>query len=63
MRLKECILQHGNRDIEKDDIRKDSSTAQLDVLILMLTILTFLPFRIGIVDMKGEYLQSGPIRR
>lgn len=63
MRLKARICPHGNRDIEKEDIRKDSATAQFDVIRLMLTILTFLPFSIGLVDIKGAYLQSGPIRR
>lgn len=62
-RLKARLCPHGNRDIMKDDIRKDSATAQFDVIRLMLTITTFLPMRIGVVDISGAYMQSGPIKR
>lgn len=63
MNLKARICPHGNRDVEKDYVRKDSATAQYDVILLILAIVTFLPFRLGLVDIKGAYLQSGPIRR
>lgn len=29
----------------------------------MLGIVTFYPFRLGLVDIKGAYLQSGPIQQ
>ena len=61
--MKARIVPHGNRDNEKDNIRKDSSTAQLFVIRLLLSLATFLGFRIACADIKGAYLQSGPIRR
>lgn len=61
--MKARIVPHGNRDFEKDNIRKDSSTAQFAVIRLLLCLSTFLGFRLGHADVKGAYLQSGPITR
>lgn len=61
--LKARIVPNGNRDSEKDDVRKDSSTAQFDVIRLLLAVTTFLGMRLAMADVKGAYLQSGPIRR
>lgn len=61
--MKARIVPHGNRDDEKDNIRKDSSTAQLFVIRLLLSLVTFLCFRLATADIKGAYLQSGPIQR
>ena len=61
--LKSRIVPHGNRDDEKDSIRKDSATAQLNIIRLLLSLVTFLGFRIGTADIKGAYLQSGPFQR
>ena len=61
--LKARIVPHGNHDAEKDEIRKDLSTAQLFVIRLLLSIVTFLGFRLGMADIKGAYLQSGPVKR
>jgi len=62
-KLKARIVPHGNKDLEKDDIRSDSSTAQFAVIRLLLFLTVFLGFRLGTVDVKGAYLQSGPITR
>lgn len=61
--LKARIVPHGNRDDEKNDIRKDSSTAQLSTIRLLLSLVTFLGFRLTTADIKGAYLQSGPVKR
>lgn len=61
--LKARIVPHGNHDDEKDDIRKDSSNAPLYIIRLLLSLVTFMGFRIGTADIKGAYLQSGPIKR
>lgn len=47
----------------KCDTRKESSTTQFDVVRIVLSLVTFTEFRVGIVDIKGAYLQSGPIYR
>lgn len=62
-RLKARIVPHGNHDSEKEEIRKDSSNAQLFVVRLLLSLVTFLDFRIATADITGAYLQSGPIKR
>lgn len=62
-RLKARLCPHGNRDKEKDDIRKDSATAQFDVIRLVCSLATILGFRLGCLDVRGAYLQSGPIQR
>lgn len=62
-RLKAHLCPHGNHDNEKDSIRKDSATAQFDVIRLLCSIAAFLRFRLGCLDIQGAYLQSGPIRR
>lgn len=62
-KLKARIVPHGNHDNEKDCIRKDSSNAPLLVFRLLLSLVTFLGLRIGTADIKGAFLQSGPITR
>lgn len=57
------IVPHGNKDLEKDNIGKDSSTAQFDVFRMQLAATTFISMRLAMADIKGVYLQSGPIRR
>ena len=58
--MKGRIVPLGNRDDGKDRIRKDSSTAPLFVIRLLLSLIIFLDFRIATADIKGASLQSGP---
>lgn len=62
-KLKARIVPHGNEEDDKDSVRKDSSNAQLSIVRLPLSLFTFLFFSIKTVDIKGAYLQSGPIKR
>lgn len=62
-RLKARICPHGNKDHMKDYVRKDSATAQFNIIRLMLTMTTFFTMRMGVVDISGAYMQSGPIKR
>lgn len=62
-RLKDSLCPHGNRDKMKNNIRKDSATAQFDVIRLFCSIATILNFRLGFLDIQKAYLQSGPIQR
>lgn len=63
LKLKDRICPHGNRDKEKDVIRKDSASVQFPIIRLMLRISALLSLRIGKVDISAAYLQSGPITR
>lgn len=56
-------MSHANRDSEKKDIRKDSSTVQFDFIRLLLAVSTLLGMRLVMAEIKGAYLQSGPIKR
>lgn len=60
--IKSRVVSRGNRDDDKDSIRKDSTTAQLNIIRLLLFLVTFLGFRLATADIKGTYLQSGPIK-
>lgn len=62
-RLKARLCPHGNHDDEKDSVRKDSATAQFDVIRLLCSIATILGFKLSCLDIKGAYLQSRPIQR
>lgn len=62
-RMKARLCPNGNRDRMKKTVRKDSATAQFDIIRLLLSIASILCFRLGCIDIKGAYLQSGPIKR
>lgn len=61
--LKARLVLHGNHDAEKDTIREDSSNAPLFIVRLLQSLATFLSFKIGTTNIKGAFLQSGPITR
>lgn len=63
MKLKARICLHGNRDLQKYYVRKDSSTAHFDVIRLALSMPTMMYAVLGHVDINGAYLKSGPIKR
>lgn len=62
-RLKGRLCPHGNWDRFKRTVRKDLQTAQLDVIIMLLSLTSILFFLLGGIDVKGTYLQSGRIKR
>lgn len=61
--MKARLVLHGNRDDKKEEIRKDSSAADMMVTRLILSLSTILRFTVGVADIKGAYMQSGPIGR
>lgn len=63
MRLKAIVCPHGSHDNEKDNIRKDSSTAPFVIISLMLALVKCTEDRLGLVHIEGSYLQSRPIQR
>lgn len=61
--LKACNVLHGNRDQDSFTVRRDSSSADLSVVRLVIYIGPILGFSFGTADVKGAYLQSGPALR
>lgn len=60
--MKARVCPHCNKEKIKDEVGKDSAIAQFDAIILLLAITTFLEMRLDIIDIRGAYRQSGPIR-
>ena len=63
LKLKTRIVPHGNRDEGRFGVRRDSSSAELSVIRLLLALATILGFSIWTTDVKGAYMQSGLIDR
>lgn len=63
LEMKARFVLHGNRDKQKDDIRKDSAAADMIVFRLVLSLALILGFIFGIADIKCAYMQSGPANR
>ena len=61
--FKARLVLHGNEDASKDDIRKDSATAHLSTIRLILSLAVIYRFKLAKIDIKAAYFQSGPIRR
>lgn len=55
------LVPHGNRDKKKDNIGKDSASAQFNIIRFGLSLATFINFRLATAHMQGAYLQSWPI--
>ena len=63
LRLKCRMAPHGNRDRDKESVRKDSATTQFPVIRLVLSIAAVLNMVIATIDIKGAYLQGGYLSR
>lgn len=63
LRLKARSVLHGNRDRARFAVRRDSASADLSVIRLVLSLGVVLGFSFGTADVKGAYMQSGPIKR
>lgn len=63
LRLKGRIVVHGNRDDDKDLVRSDSAAADMMIVRLVISLAAMLGFNLATADIKGAYMQSGPIRR
>lgn len=61
--LKARIVAHGDKDDLKDVIRKDSATAQFNVIRTLLSLASLRNLRLATADIKGAFMQSGPIKR
>lgn len=63
MRMKARLCPHRNRDKFKSTIWNDSPYAQFDIFRMNCSLTSMLSMRLSCVNMKGAYLQSGPIKR
>lgn len=63
LKLKCRLVPLGNRDQDKDEVRKYSATAQFRTIRLVLSIEVILHFRTATLDIKSAYIQSGEFRR
>lgn len=63
LKLKERMVLHGNRYIEKEFLRKDCAAADMMMKILVLALPVILGFETATADIKGPFMQSGPIWR
>lgn len=61
--MKSRLVIYGNRDDEKDDIRKDSATEDMTATRFVISMAVTLGFLFAVADIKGAYMQSGPIER
>ena len=62
-KFKERLVVHGNKDTEKDDTRRDSATAHLATIPLILSLAASFNLKLGKIDIKAAYFQSGAIQR
>lgn len=56
LRLKCCLVPHGNCDKEKEKVRTGSSAAQFPVIRLVLLIAPALSFRLTLINIKNAYV-------
>ena len=61
LKLKCRLLPHGNKNKYKDEVRKESASAQFPIIRLVLSIAAFLGFTLASIDIKGAYLQGGSL--
>ena len=62
-KFKARLVVHGNEDAKEEDIRKDTATAHLFKIRLILSLAVCYNFMIGKIDIEAAYFQSGPIKR
>lgn len=63
LKLKCRLVLHGNKDVDRDWIRKDSMTAQFPVIRIVLSISVFMNFGIVTLDVNKAYFQSRDLQR
>lgn len=63
IRLKARTVIHGNRDNGQYSVHRDSASADLSVVRLVLSLEVILGLCFGTAGVKGAYMQSGPIKR
>lgn len=59
--MEACIFPHGNRDRERNNVKNVCTNSQFHVIRVVLLLETWLLFCIGVVDLKGAWIESGNI--
>lgn len=62
-KLKDRLVVHGNRDDEKEEVRKEAIAADMINTRLVLELGMMMGFTFGVADIKGAYMKSGPAPR
>ena len=57
------IASHGNKDREKNSLKKDSASCPPLGIRILLSVYTLFGFFLSKIDFKGAFLQSGPANR
>ena len=63
LKLKCRLVPHGNRDKDKESLRKDSATAQFSSIRSLLSAAAILQLDLATIDVKIAYLQAGSLNR
>lgn len=63
LKLKARLVLHGHRDRDRYSVRRDSASADLSVVRLLISLASILNFSLATADVQGAYMQSGPIQR
>lgn len=63
MNLKGRISEHDNPSFEKQEVRSYCSTEDMAVIRMVLSIGTCFRFTFSTADIKGSFMESGPITR
>lgn len=63
LKLKARICPQGNSDKMREDVRNNATTAQFNVIRLMLSIDTCMGAKLGLLNISGAYMKSGPNMR
>lgn len=63
MNLKGRIFVHGNREDERNKDRSDITAADILIIRMFVRLAEIWGFTLATADIKGAYMQSGPIKR
>lgn len=63
LKLKGRIVVHGSRDTDRDLVRSDSAAAEMLIIRMVISLEAILNFYMATADIKGAYMESGPIQR
>ena len=63
LKLKCRMTPHGNKDDDKDSVRKDSRTAQFPIIRTLICLCALLDISFATLDIKSAYLQAGKFPR